>query len=70
MIEELIEKFSINSKKYIGGLMGFAFGYIFIIHGIMSMLIVMFTTFLGATLSDKKNIKKLKEILIKKLKEE
>ncbi|MEI6856816.1 DUF2273 domain-containing protein [Psychrilyobacter sp.] len=70
MLEELIEKFAINSKKYIGGLMGFAFGYIFITHGILSMIVVMLTTLLGAVLGDKENIKKLKNILINRLKEE
>jgi uncharacterized membrane protein len=70
MVEELIEKFSFNVKKYIGGLMGFAFGYIFITHGFFSMMVVMLTTLLGWILGDRQNIKKLKMILINRLKEE
>ena len=70
MLEELIERVAINSKKYIGGLMGFAFGYIFITHGIIPMIVVMLTTLLGAIFGDKENIKKLKKILINRLKEE
>ena len=70
ILEELIERFAINSKKYIGGLMGFAFGYIFITHGIMSMIVVMLTTLLGVIFGDKENIKKLKKILVNRLKDE
>jgi chromate transport protein ChrA len=70
MVEELIEKFSFNAKKYIGGFMGFAFGYVFITHGFSSTMVVMLTTLLGWILGDKQNIKKLKRILINRLKEE
>ena len=70
MLEEMIEKFGFNIKKYIGGLMGFAFGYVFITHGFLPMVVVMLTTSLGWLLGDKGNIKKLKKILINRLKEE
>jgi uncharacterized membrane protein len=70
MLEELIEKFAISSKKYIGGLMGFAFGYIFISYGFFPMIIVMLTTYIGATLGNTDNIKKIKKVLLNRLRED
>jgi uncharacterized membrane protein len=70
MIEQLIEKFIVISKKYIGGLMGFAFGYIFITRGFGPMLVVMITTSIGIILGDKEYMTKIKRSIINRLKEE
>ncbi|MCK5780581.1 MAG: hypothetical protein KAH04_06145 [Psychrilyobacter sp.] len=68
-LEKLIENFILNGRKYIGGLMGFAFGYVLIAHGIAALLIVILTTYVGATLSDGKKIKEIKKIIIDRLKD-
>ena len=70
MIEQLIEKFIVTSKRYIGGLMGFAFGYIFITQGFGPMLIVMLTTSVGLILGDRGSVSKIKKTIINRLKEE
>ncbi len=70
MLEELIEKLSFKSKRYIGGILGLIFGYIFVSYGLFSALIVMLTTLLGSILGDSENIKNIKKIILDRLKEE
>jgi len=68
-LEKLIENFLINGRKYIGGITGFAFGYVLIAHGFWALLVVALTTYIGAALSDSEKIKKIKKFIINRLKD-
>ncbi|MCJ8341810.1 MAG: DUF2273 domain-containing protein [Cetobacterium sp.] len=69
MLEELIEKFIYNFKKYVGCLIGFVIAILLLEYGFFKTVFVVVVSYIGFKLGDEKISKILKKKIIERLKD-
>lgn len=69
MLEELIERFIFNFKRYLGCLIAFVIAILLLEYGFFKTVFVVAVSFIGFKLGDEKIAKKVKNKIIDRLKD-
>lgn len=67
MIENIVESFILNAKKYIFALVGFIIGILFIEYGFLKAVFIIILSFIGYNLGNKTFIMKIKQLIKNRL---